>query len=320
MRDIDCAAEHWPTAGSFTISRGSRTEAVTVTARIGEDGYSGMAECVPYARYGESVESVIAQMQSVEAAIRQGITRPELQSLLPPGAARNALDCALWDLEAAMTGRPLHLLAGLAPPQPVVTAYTLSLGTLASMREAAGNAAHRPLLKVKLGGAGDPERIAAVREGAPDARLIVDANEAWRADTLAANLRACEAARVELIEQPLPAGQDGALDGIATDIAICADESIHDNDSLAGLPRWYTAVNIKLDKTGGLTDALALLAAAQERGLEIMVGCMVCTSLGIRPALLLAQSARYTDLDGPLLLAKDREGGLRYEGSVLYPD
>ena len=319
MRDFDIAVENWPIAGGFTISRGSRTEATVVVARITSDGASGMGECVPYARYGESVESVVAQMQSIANDIRGGASIEDLQRLLPPGAARNAVDCALWDLEAAITGRPLYDLAGLDAPRPVVTAYTLSLGTPEAMYEAARKAARRPLLKVKLGGEGDPERIAAIRKAAPDARLIVDANEAWRDDTLAANLEACEAAGVELIEQPLPASQDEALARISTAIAICADESIHDHASLAHLPPWYGAINIKLDKTGGLTNALALQAAAHARGLTIMVGCMLGTSLGIAPALPLAQRAQFVDLDGPLLLARDRASGLRYVGSIICP-
>ncbi|KAF0230498.1 MAG: mandelate racemase/muconate lactonizing [Beijerinckiaceae bacterium] len=319
MRHLETAVERWPIAGSFTISRGSRTEAVVVVATITDGGVSGAGECVPYARYGESIESVVAQIESVAPAIRIGASRVELLALLPPGAARNAVDCALWDLEAKKTGKSLAELAGMAQPKPMITAYTLSLGTPESMREAAEKAAHRPLLKVKLGGEGDPARIAAVRAGAPNSRIIVDANEGWRAETLAANLAACEAAGVELIEQPMPAGVDAALHGISTGIAICADESIHDAASLAHLPAWYTAVNIKLDKTGGLTDALALLAAARARGLKIMVGCMLGTSLAMTPAVLLAEGAEFVDLDGPLLLAKDREGGLTYDGSILHP-
>ena len=319
MRDFDIAVERWPIAGGFTISRGSRTEATVVVARIVSDGASGMGECVPYARYGESARSVVAQMQTVANDIRGGATIDELQGLLPPGAARNAIDCALWALNAAIAGEPLHRLAGLDAPRALITAYTISLGTPETMYEAASKAAQRPLLKVKLGGEGDPERVAAIREAAPNARLIVDANEAWRDDTLAANLQACEAASVELIEQPLPAGRDDALARISTDIAICADESIHDHASLARLPPWYDAINIKLDKTGGLTNALALLAGAQTRRLKIMVGCMLGTSLGIAPAIVLARKAQFVDLDGPLLLARDREGGLRYEGSMICP-
>ena len=319
MRTLETAVERWPIAGSFTISRGSRTEAVVVVAKISENGFAGSGECVPYARYGESIESVVAQIEGVAGAIRNGASRLDLLRLLPAGAARNALDCALWDLESRRSGQPLHALAAMPAPKPMITAYTLSLGTPESMREAAATAAQRPLLKVKLGGDGDPERIAAVRAGAPKSRLIVDANEAWRAENLAANLAACEAAGVELIEQPLPAGDDSALAGITTSIAICADESIHDAASLAHLPGWYRAINIKLDKTGGLTDALALLTAGREKGLKIMIGCMLGTSLAMAPAVLLAEGAEFVDLDGPLLLAKDREGGLRFEGSLLHP-
>jgi L-Ala-D/L-Glu epimerase len=319
MRTLETAVERWPIAGSFTISRGSRTEAVVVVATITEGGIAGMGECVPYARYGESVESVIAQIEGVAAAVRGGASRQDLLALLPAGAARNAVDCALWDLEAKKTGQSLAALAGMPVPKPMITAYTLSLGTPESMRDAAATAAHRPLLKVKLGGEGDPARIAAVRAGAPNSRIVVDANEAWRAETLASNLAACEAAGVELIEQPLPAGEDGALAGARTPIAICADESIHDAASLAHLPAWYSAINIKLDKTGGLTDALALLKAGRARGLKIMVGCMLGTSLAMKPAVLIGEGAEFVDLDGPLLLAKDREDAIRYEGSLLIP-
>lgn len=319
MRTLETAVERWPIAGSFTISRGSRTEAVVVVTTITEGGVTGMGECVPYARYGESVESVVAEIEGVAAAIRDGASRQDLMALLPAGAARNAVDCALWDLEAKKTGHSLAALAGMPAPKPMITAYTLSLGTPESMREAAEKAAHRPLLKVKLGGEGDPARIAAVRAGAPNSRIVVDANEAWRAETLGANLAACEAAGVELIEQPLPAGEDAALAGVRTPIAICADESIHDFASLAHLPGWYNAINIKLDKTGGLTDALALLKAGRAKGLKIMVGCMLGTSLAMKPAVLIGEGAEFVDLDGPLLLAKDREDAIRYEGSLLIP-
>jgi L-Ala-D/L-Glu epimerase len=319
MRNLEQAVEHWPIAGSFTISRGSRTEAIVIVVRITENGVTGLGECVPYARYGESIESVTAQIESVRSAIENGASRQDLLTLLPPGAARNAVDCALWDLEAKASGKPLHVLAGTPAPQPMITAYTLSLGTPESMREAAAKAAHRPLLKVKLGGEGDPARIAAVRAGAPDSRLIVDANEAWRPETLHANLAACEVAGVELIEQPLPAGEDAALGDVKTPIALCADESIHDSRGIVHLPPWYSAVNIKLDKTGGLTDALALLAAAHARGLRIMVGCMLGTSLAMAPAVILAEGADFVDLDGPLLLARDRDPGMTYEGSLLVP-
>jgi L-alanine-DL-glutamate epimerase-like enolase superfamily enzyme len=238
---------------------------------------------------------------------------------MPPGAARNALDCAFWDLAAKRAGRPASALAGLPPPHPLVTAYTLSFGPAETMAEAAALAAHRPILKVKLGGPGDPERVRAVRRAAPKAELIVDANEAWSADSLAENLAACADAGVALVEQPLPAEQDAALATIARPIPVCADESVHDRASLAALAGRYDAVNVKLDKTGGLTEALAIAAEAEARGLSLMVGCMVATSLAMAPAMLLAQRARVVDLDGPLLLAQDRDHGLRYDGSTVHP-
>lgn len=274
---------------------------------------------MPYARYGESVESVAAALEEQAGWIAAGGSRFDLADRMKPGAARNALDCALWDFEAKRTGRPAHELAGLSAPGPVTTAYTLSLGDPEAMEEAARNAAHRPLLKVKLGGEGDPERIAAVRRGAPDSRLIVDANEAWRAETIEQNLAACAAASVGLIEQPLPAGDDGLLAEIDRTIPICADESLHDRAGLDALAKRYDAINIKLDKAGGLTEALKLAHEARARGFEIMVGCMVGSSLAMAPAMLLAHHAAYVDLDGPLLLARDREPGLRYEGSTVYP-
>ncbi|MEQ4598724.1 MAG: dipeptide epimerase, partial [Methylobacteriaceae bacterium] len=246
-------------------------------------------------------------------------SRADLQTGMKAGAARNALDCALFDLEAKQLGRPAFTIAGLSAPQVATTAYTLSLGDPADMEAAARKAAHRPLLKVKLGGAGDPERIAAVRRGAPDARLIVDANEAWRPDTIEANLAACVAADVRLIEQPLPADADALLAEIARPIPICADESLHDRVGLDALSRRYDAINIKLDKAGGLTEAVMLAHEAHARGFSLMIGCMVGTSLAMAPAMLLAHHADYVDLDGPLLLARDRDPALRFEGSLIYP-
>lgn len=319
MVTLSTDVQRWPIAGTFTISRGSRTEAVVVVVTLTDGVAVGHAECVPYARYHESIEGVIAALEGIRPQIEAGLTREAAQGLLPAGAARNALDCALWALESSRAGVPSHILAGLPPPQPVVTAYTLSLGTPDSMFEAASKASDRPLLKIKLGGEGDVERLQAVRRGAPKSTLIIDANEAWREDNLAANLAACEAVGVALIEQPMPAGQDSALAHVKTPIVICADESIHDAASLAHLPAWYDAVNIKLDKTGGLTDALKLRDAARARGLKIMVGCMLGTSLAMAPAVLLAQGAEFVDLDGPLLLAKDREPGLIFQGSTLIP-
>ncbi len=311
--------ERWPIAGRFTISRGSRTEAVVVTAEVTDGTVTGRGECVPYARYGETVEGVRDLIARQEEALAAGLTRQDLAGRMPAGAARNALDCALWDLEAKRTGTPAHVLAGIPAPAPVTTCYTLSLGTPEEMAAAAHMAASRPLLKVKLGGAGDPERIAAVRRGAPNSRLVVDANEAWSAETMAANLAACAAAGVELIEQPLPAGDDGLLARIARPIPICADESLHGDVDLDALKDRYDAINIKLDKAGGLTEALRLAQDAKARGLSIMVGCMLGTSLAMAPAMLLSGYADFVDLDGPLLLARDRDPGLRFEGSLVHP-
>jgi L-alanine-DL-glutamate epimerase-like enolase superfamily enzyme len=274
---------------------------------------------VPYARYGETLQSVAAAIEAMRGPIAQGLDRGGLQSAMPAGAARNALDCAFWDLEAKCAGMPVHEVAGLPPPRPVLTAFTISLGTPESMAAAAASAAERPLLKVKLGGDGDAERIAAVRGGAPKSELIVDANEAWSEANLRDNLAACAAAGVTLVEQPLAAGQDDALAAIHRPMPVCADESVHDCASLAALADKYDAVNVKLDKTGGLTEALALVAEAERRGLQVMAGCMVATSLAMAPAMLIAQRARLVDLDGPLLLVKDRPDGLRYDGSLVYP-
>jgi L-alanine-DL-glutamate epimerase-like enolase superfamily enzyme len=311
--------ERWPIAGAFTISRGSKAEATVVVAHITDGDAAGRGECVPYARYGETPEGVAAAIMRLEPEIAGGIGRAGLAQALPPGAARNALDCALWDLEAKRSGRAVHALAGLPAPRPLVTAYTISLASPDTMADAAAAAAARPLLKIKLGQAGDPARIAAVRRAAPRSELIVDANEGWRADNLAENLSACAAAGVTLIEQPLPAGDDAALAEVAHPVPICADESVHDRASLPMLVGKYDAINIKLDKTGGLTEALALADAAERMGFALMVGCMVSTSLSIAPALLVAQRARIVDLDGPILLAGDRADGLRYDGSIVHP-
>lgn len=320
---LEVVVERWPIAGAFTIARGSKTEAAVVVAQVTRQGVTGRGECVPYARYGESVEGVVAALATQRGAVAAGLDRDALQRALPAGAARNALDAALWGLESRQAGRPAWQLAGLAAPRPLVTAYTLSLGTPAAMAEAAARAAHRPLLKVKLGGpeggAGDDERIAAVRAAAPAATLIVDANEAWRAATLERRLAACAAAGVALVEQPLPADADAALEGFASPLPLCADESFHGLATLDAVARRYAAVNLKLDKTGGLTAALALAREVRARGLDLMVGCMVGTSLGMAPAFLLGGLARFVDLDGPLLLARDRDGGFRYDGSTMHP-
>jgi len=317
--NLSVRIERWPLERAFTISRGVKTEAVVVVAEL-DDGDRGRGEAVPYARYGETPEGVVAAIEALRPALRGGLDRAALQAMLPPGAARNALDCALWDFEAKRTGRRAYQLAALPPPKPLVTAYTISLDDPEAMARAAAAASARPLLKVKLGGAGnDVERIAAVRRAAPKAELIVDANEGWSEDNLENNLAACAAAGVALVEQPLPQGRDGRLARIARRIAVCADESIHDRASLDALAGKYDAINIKLDKAGGLTEALALAAEAERRGFAVMVGCMVATSLAMAPATLVAQRACIVDLDGPLLLAKDRPHGLRFEGSVAHP-
>ena len=317
--ELTLAAEAFPIAGRFVISRGAKTEArvVTVTLRAGE--HIGRGECVPYARYGESVEGVSAAIERLRPEIEGGADRAALQLLLPAGAARNALDCAMWDLEAKMSGRRAYVAAGFPRLAPLVTAYTISVGTPDEMRAAAIRAADRPVLKIKLAGDGDEARLAAVREGAPRATLIVDANEAWSEETLLTRLAACARSGVAPVEQPLPAGRDEILGKIVRPIPVCADESAHETTSLAALEGRYDAVNIKLDKTGGLTEALAMAAAARASGFEIMAGCMVGTSLAMAPATLIGQMADYVDLDGPLLLARDREPGLVYEGSALLP-
>ncbi|HEX7532607.1 MAG TPA: N-acetyl-D-Glu racemase DgcA [Methyloceanibacter sp.] len=311
--------ERFPIKGGFTISRGSKHEAVVVVAAIGDGSYAGRGECVPYARYGESVEGVVATIEKCAARIQNGLTRAELASLLPAGAARNALDCALWDLEAKRSGVGVAERMGLAPLHAVLTALTLSLGTPEAMAAKARAAAAYPLLKLKLGADGDHERLAAVRQAVPHARLIADANEAWQPRDLESLLAAAKAAGAELIEQPLPAGNDTLLAQIERTVPICADESVHGLASLEALTSRYDAVNIKLDKTGGLTEALLVAGRARALGLKIMVGSMVATSLSMAPALILAQNADWVDLDGPLLLARDREPCLAYEAGKVFP-
>ena len=311
--------EHWPIAGHFTISRGAKTEAVTVVAEVSQGGHTGRGECVPYPRYGETPEATLAAILAMRQAVGKGLDSSTLQAAMPPCAARNALDCALIDLETKASGRRAWDLVGRPTPRACVTAYTISLGTPDAMAAATAKVAHRRLLKIKLGGDDDGARIAAVRQAAPRSELIVDANEAWTTTNLEQNLAECAKAGVTLVEQPLPAGRDEALSRVKRPLPVCADESVHDRASLAGLRERYDAVNIKLDKTGGLTEALAMADAAQAQGFQIMIGCMVATSLAMAPAMLLAQQARFVDLDGPLLLARDRDGGLRYDGSMIYP-
>ena len=319
MLYLTITVERFPILGKFVIARGAKTEAVVVVATIEDKGFRGRGESVPYARYSETVESVLTQIASVRAQIEAGADRGRLQSLLPPGAARNALDCALWDLDAKRCGVAAHVLAGVTPPAPVTTAFTISAGSPAEMAEAAAKVRERPLLKIKLAGEDDAARLSAVRAAAPSSTLIVDANEAWQQADLERYLEACAEAGVALVEQPLPAAKDAILAKIQHIVPICADESVHDRTGLEALRARYDAINVKLDKTGGLTEALALVNLAQGLGFELMIGCMVASSLAMAPALLLAGRARFVDLDGPLLLACDRPDGLIYKGSIVLP-
>jgi L-alanine-DL-glutamate epimerase-like enolase superfamily enzyme len=317
-RVISVEAERFPIAGTFTISRGSKTEAEVLTCTIRDGDHVGRGECVPYRRYGETVASVCAQIDAMTDRIASGLHRASLLHAMPAGAARNAVDCALWDLEAKASGVAVAEKLHLAP-HPLETAYTLSLGEPEAMAAQARANAERPLLKVKIGGDGDIARIRAVRQAAPDCRLILDANEGWTNDNVVENLAAAAELGVMLVEQPLPAGKDAILGTFAHPVLVCADESLHETTDLAALSGLYDAINIKLDKAGGLTEALRLYARAREMGFAIMVGCMVGTSLAMAPAVLLAQGADFVDLDGPLLLARDREPGLAYHGSLVSP-
>lgn len=299
----------------FTISRGSRTEAQVLTVHVSDGAAQGWGECVPYARYGETLDSVTDEIEGLP----ETFDRADLAQLLPAGAARNAVDCALWDLEAKRAGQRVWSLAGLATPGPHITAYTLSLDSPEAMQAQAALNAHRPLLKIKLGTPDDMPRLEAVRAGAPDARIIVDANEGWSADIYADLAPHLVRLGVDLVEQPLPAGEDDALIGLDRPVPVCADESCHDRASLPALRGKYDTVNIKLDKTGGLTEALALRSAAIAQGYGIMVGCMVGSSLAMAPAVLLAQGAAVVDLDGPLLLAEDRDTPLTFDAAGVHP-
>ena len=319
MTELHVSHESWPLQGTFTISRGSKTQADVVVVALSAGGATGYGECVPYARYGESIDSVIAQIRSLEDDLRNGLDRIALQRRLPSGAARNAVDCAFWDLECKQSGQRVWQRLPSSAPNALETAYTLSLDTPDNMRIAAKKQSARPLLKLKLADKDDLARVAAVREGAPAARLIVDANEGWNAELYLKLVPELAALGVTMIEQPLPAGQDSELEVLPHPIPICADESCHDCDSLSGIAGYYDMINIKLDKTGGLTEAMRLRAEAQKAGLQIMVGCMVGTSLSMAPATFVAQCAEVVDLDGPLLLQRDRENGLHYDGSIIAP-
>ncbi|MEO1025459.1 MAG: N-acetyl-D-Glu racemase DgcA [Pseudomonadota bacterium] len=312
---ISVSSDAFRLAETFTISRGSRDEAKVLTVSVARCGYTGRGECVPYARYGESLDTVAAQIRSLP----EDVTREALQLSLPAGAARNAVDCALWDLEAKTAGQRVWELAGLSSPLPLVTAFTLSLQTPELMEAAARRHAHRPLLKIKLGGEGDMGRLEAVRRGAPQTPMIVDANEGWTADVYSELAPHLLRLGVQLVEQPLAAGEDEMLSEIERPLPVCADESCHDLASLPSLKGKYDVINIKLDKTGGLTEALALRDAGSAEGYGIMVGCMVGSSLAMAPAVIVAQGAETVDLDGPLLLAEDREPPLRYDEAGVHP-
>jgi len=312
---IDVTADVFKLAQVFTISRGSRTEAKVLTVKITDGDVMGWGECVPYARYDETLDSVTDQIKSLPA----DITREALQEALPAGAARNAVDCALWDIEAKRGGTSVRELAGLGPLGPEITAYTLSLDTPDKMQAQAAENSFRPLLKIKLGTPDDMARLEAVRRGASKSRIIVDANEGWSADVYSELAPHLVRLGVELVEQPMPAGQDDLLAEIERPLPVCADESCHDRASLPAMKGKYDFVNIKLDKTGGLTEALLLKEQAITENYGVMVGCMVGSSLAMAPATLLAQGVGFTDLDGPLLLAEDRDTPLHFDADGVHP-
>ena len=312
---LSAKVERFPVAGAFTISRGAKTHVDVVTCHADREGVTGRGEGTPIYYHGETAEYCADTIRALPPIA----TREELLAALPRGAARNAVDAALWDLEAKQSGRRVWQMLGLPQPRPMLTAYTISVGEPEVMEAAARRAATRELLKVKLTGEGDEERIAAVRAGAPDARLIVDANEAWADLDVEMMAHALVPYRVELIEQPLPAGADGDLEYVRSPIPLCADESCQDLATLDACLGRYQLINIKLDKAGGLTEAMQLAEAAKAAGMGIMTGCMLCTSLGIAPAFHVATLGQYADLDGPLLLARDREDGLTFSGSDVEP-
>ena len=318
-RTVSVRVERFATAGAFVIARGSKTHVDVIVAEVREGGAVGRGEATAIYYLGETAEGLADEVRAAAPLVEDGASRHDLLAAMPAGGARKALDCALWDLEAKLAGKPVWQLIGLPEPKPLLTAYTISLGEPDAMEAAARAAARYELLKVKLSGEDDEARIAAVRRGAPDARLIIDANEAWGHQDIEAKAAAMRELRVELIEQPVPAGQDARLDGVRSAVPLCADETIHDRATLEAAVGRYQYINIKLDKTGGLTEALALGVAARERGLELMTGCMLSTSLGVAPAFYVGMKSRFVDLDGPLLLAQDRDHGIRFEGSDMHP-
>lgn len=319
MVELKVRHEAWPVRGKFTISRGSRTQADVVVAELSDGTHVGRGECLPYPRYGESVEGVIAEIEALRGDLAQGLDRQALQARLAAGGARNALDLAFWDLECKRAGKRHWELAGLPAPAPVTTVFTLSLDSAENMGLKAAENAARPILKLKLAGPDDLDRVEAVRANAPAARIVIDANEGWTVEQYTTLAPELQRLGVVMVEQPLPVGEDAALAEVARPVPVCADESCHDTATLAGLKGRYDMINIKLDKTGGLTEAVLLAREARARGLSIMVGCMLGTSLGMAPAALLANDAEFVDLDGPLLLARDRDPPLRYEGSLMHP-
>jgi L-Ala-D/L-Glu epimerase len=310
---LSAQVERWPVAGAFVIARGAKTFVDVVVVEVSDGRHVGRGEGTPIYYHGETADTCAADLRGCTGCL----DRQALRATMKPGAARNALDCALWDLEAQQAGVPLWQLAGMHKPKPLVSAFTISLGDPAAMEVDARARADLPLLKLKLAGEGDVARVAAVRRGAPRARLIVDANEAWDGGNVVAEARALAARGVEMIEQPVRAGNEASLRGVIGPVPWVADESCQTRAELDACTGAFQGINIKLDKAGGLTEALLLATEARERGLEIMVGCMLCTSLGITPAFLLAQQAKWVDLDGALLLAKDREAGFVMEGGVL---
>lgn len=318
-RSLAVRDERWPLASAFVIARGAKTEAHVVVVELSEAGATGRGEAVPYARYGETVEGELAKIEALRPVLEAGLTREALQDLAPAGAARNAIDCALWDLEAKLSGVPAWRAAGRARLDPVKTCYTISLDTPQAMAEAARPMARRPFLKLKIGGPDDLDRVIAVREAAPKTRLIVDGNEGLSFDDLVRLAPEFARLDVKMIEQPLKAEDDAALEGWTSPVTLCADESLHTRRELAACARRYGAINVKLDKAGGLTEALAVVEEARRLGLELMAGCMVATSLSMAPAMIIAQGAEVADLDGPLLLAFDRQPGLVFDGSLIFP-
>ncbi len=321
-RTLAARVERFPVRGSFVIARGAKTHVDVAVAEIADGAHRGRGEGTAIYYRGETAESVVAAILAQADAVAAGASRADLLGLMPAGAARNALDAALWDLEAKQSGQRVWQRLELPTPRPMLTAYTISLGDPAAMAATAGLARARELLKIKLGGDGgwqaDVERAAAVRRAAPDARLIVDANEAWGGTDIARTAAALALHGVELIEQPVPAGQDALLDGVHSPVPLAADESCHDRATLDAIVGRYSHINIKLDKAGGLTEAHALVHAARQRGLGVMTGCMLSTSLGIAPAFYVAMQGIYADLDGPLLI-EDRPGGLKFEHSDVWP-